>query len=50
MTGRSIGYQENYFSLDDILATQEKMPCRLETTAYNLGNFTFASFFTSLRL
>ena len=28
---------ENYFSIDDILATQAKIPCKFEVTVYNLG-------------
>ena len=34
---RQAGYQENYFSIDDILATQERVPSKFDVPLYNLG-------------
>ena len=31
---------ENYYSLDDILATNEKIPSKIEMPIYRLGRFT----------
>ena len=33
------GGSENYFDIDDILASQEKIPCKFEVPVYNLGKF-----------
>ncbi|XP_062404180.1 DNA replication complex GINS protein PSF3 [Sardina pilchardus] len=32
-----VGMEENFFSLDDILLSHERLPCRLETTFPRLG-------------
>lgn len=37
MSSKPTGYVENYFSLDDILATQERIPCKFEAAVHNLG-------------
>ena len=33
------GGSESYFDIDDILASQEKIPCKFEVPVYNLGKF-----------
>ena len=33
----SQSYSPNYFSIEDILATQERVPCQIETDLPNLG-------------
>lgn len=35
--GVPYAYQEDYFSIDDILATQERVPSRFEVPLHNLG-------------
>ncbi|XP_074646777.1 DNA replication complex GINS protein PSF3-like [Tubulanus polymorphus] len=34
---RSSGYRENYFSIDDILSSQERIPCKFITPVKRLG-------------
>ena len=36
-SGDSQNYQENYFDIEDILATQQRIPCQFEQQVYNLG-------------
>ena len=31
------GYQSDFFDIDDIIATQQRIPCRFEQQVYNLG-------------
>ena len=35
---------DSYFSLDDILATNEKIPCKVELPIYRLGRYRFTRF------
>ena len=35
------GYQSNYFDINDIIATQQRVPCRFEKQVYNLGSVYF---------
>ena len=37
MEGFKSSYCPNYFSIEDILATQERVPCEVETDLKNLG-------------
>ncbi len=32
-------YSEDYFSLKDVLATQERLPCKINIQVLNMGNF-----------
>ncbi|KAK7076826.1 DNA replication complex GINS protein PSF3 [Halocaridina rubra] len=34
---KNFSYYPSYFSLSDILATQDRVPCKFEQTVYNLG-------------
>lgn len=36
-TGFKHSYFPNYFSIEDILATQERVPCKVENTVHGLG-------------
>ena len=36
-SGKISGNHENYFSIDDIIATQEKIPCKFEVPVPHLG-------------
>ena len=36
-TARSATSNQDYFSMDDILATQERIPSKFELPVYNLG-------------
>ena len=40
---RSSGFTENYFSVDDILATQERVPSKFEVSLQNLGELTMTA-------
>ena len=33
----SQSYTPNYFSIDDLLATQERLPCHVESELENIG-------------
>ena len=37
ISSKSTGYAENYFGLEDILATQERVPCKFEGMVHHLG-------------
>lgn len=39
MSQTFLNASESYFSLDDILATQESVPCKVEVPIYRLGKF-----------
>lgn len=32
------GYYPNYYSIEDIMVTQEKVPCIVETMLHGMGN------------
>jgi hypothetical protein len=34
------GYVEGYFNIDDILASQERVPCKFQLPVYGLGRFS----------
>lgn len=36
-SGKISRNNENYFSIDDIIATQEKIPCKFEVSVPHLG-------------
>lgn len=44
----SITYTPNYFSIEDILATQERTPCRFVTNVPKLGKYTVMSIYKAL--
>lgn len=33
----SAGYKESYFDIDDIIATQQRIPCQFKQQVHNLG-------------
>lgn len=35
-----VAYSPNYFSIDDILATQERTPCKFLVDVPKMGNYT----------
>ena len=35
----SLDALENYYDLDDIISTNEKIPCKIEIPIYRLGNY-----------
>lgn len=36
-----VSYSPNYYSLDDILATQERVPCKVALTIQKMGKYIF---------
>ena len=48
-SGDSQNYQENYFDIDDILATQQRIPCQFEQQVYNLGRLCWLQSSIGLR-
>ena len=44
-SSQSYENKEDYFGVDDILTTQEKLPCKFETQVYNLGEIIICHLF-----
>lgn len=43
--GEYIPYTPNYFAIDDILATQEKIPCKVLIDVPKMGKVMFTTLF-----